>query len=37
MKAHIGQLAITELGQLSDIALTVPERLDNADERKQQC
>jgi hypothetical protein len=35
MKAEIGQLAIAEPGQLSDSALTVPERLDHADERKQ--
>jgi hypothetical protein len=35
MKAHIGQVAIAELGQLSDIALTFPERQDHADERKQ--
>ena len=35
IKAHISQLAIAELGQHSDIALTVPERLDHADERKQ--
>jgi hypothetical protein len=35
MKADIGQLAIAELGQLSDISLIVPERLDHADEREQ--
>jgi len=33
-KAHIGQLAIAELGQLSDIAPTFPERLDHADEQQ---
>jgi len=34
IKADIGQLTITELGQLYDVALTFPERLDHANERK---
>src|SRR5581483_3465900 len=35
IEADIGQLAIAKLGQLVDIALIVPKRLDHADEREQ--
>src|SRR6202011_3041862 len=35
IKADVGQFAIGELGQLGDVALIVPERLDHADEREQ--
>src|ERR1700694_5033529 len=35
IEADVGQFAIAKLGQLVDIALIVPERLDHADEREQ--
>src|ERR1700754_3461265 len=35
IEANIGQFAVAELGQLSHIALIIPECLDHADEREQ--
>src|SRR5689334_20253478 len=35
IEADVGQFAVAELGQFGDVALIIPERLDQADEREQ--
>src|SRR5207244_11654344 len=35
IEADVGEFAIAQLGQLVDVALIIPERLDHADEREQ--